>query len=105
MKLTTKLAEKIKSRWEWPLLAQEMRISQRGARPFVVMFVYATVLSVVAAGTIYFMQSNPAMVSQGGYYAGGATTANLTAEAGRRLFQVLPLSVDHLARPPAVSPR
>ncbi len=91
MKLATKLAEKIKSRWEWPLLAQEMRISQRGARPFVVMFVYATVLSVVAAGTIYFMQLNPSLVS-GGYYAGGPTTANLTAEAGRRLFQVLSMT-------------
>lgn len=69
-------------RVDLPVLTQEMRIRQRGAKPFVVMFVYVAVLSIVALTTLNVT------VGSASYSGSSASNANL-ARQGRDLFTVL----------------
>lgn len=91
--------QRIWATWDVPLLRHEMRVRQRGARPFVVMFVYAAVLCVVAMVVLY--TSSAASGSHIGYGMPQAAQwipqrATLQSEAmakqGRELFKTLSLA-------------
>lgn len=45
----------LRDRANWPVLTQEMRIRQRGAKPFIVMFIYGLVLIALAGLVLYQM--------------------------------------------------
>ncbi len=66
-----------------PVLTQEMRIRQRGVKPFAVMFVYVAVLSIVALVTLSMIIQRPSYPVQA-----VGVTQNL-ARQGRQLFTVL----------------
>lgn len=78
-----------------PVLTHEMRVRQRGARPFVVMFIYTAVLSVVAllvldisfASMKTVHHSVPAWVQMPG--GSGSLASEMLASYGRRLFGIL----------------
>lgn len=62
-------------RFDAPVLIQEMRVRQRGIKPFAVMFVYLLILSTVAIlGLIFFPRSS------------GPSTVHDMAEVGRQMY-------------------
>lgn len=63
-------------RLDAPVLVQEMRVRQRGLKPFGVMLAYLLILSVAAILTLYF--DSP-----------GTATVSRMAELGRQLYAVL----------------
>lgn len=73
------------ARVDLPVLTQEMRIRQRGTKPFVVMFLYVAVLGTIAMVTV------SATIAQSSYTGYPGQAPNL-ARQGRILFLVLSMA-------------
>lgn len=68
-----------------PVLTQEMRIRQRGVKPFAVMFVYVAVLSIIALITL-------STTAPQAYHGGNLGQGTNLARQGRTLFTVLAMA-------------
>lgn len=77
---------KNRRRIDLPVLVQEMRIRQRGIRPFVLMFIYVAVLSVVTLLVAELSRATPTFGSPQGRHASDL------ARVGQELFLALSLA-------------
>lgn len=68
-------------RFDAPVLVQELRVRQRGVKPFAVMFVYSLILSAIALLVMYFC-----------WPSAGDPTPSQMAEVGQLMFMYLSMA-------------
>lgn len=76
------------SRTDFPVLIHELRIRQRGIKPFAILFVYTTVLSIIALTTLSVSTQNSAYTPP----QTQTISAQNPARQGRTLFTVLSMA-------------
>lgn len=76
------------SRTDFPVLIHELRIRQRGIKPFAILFVYTTVLSIIALTTLSISTQNSAYTPP----QPQTISAQNPARQGRTLFTVLSMA-------------